>query len=773
MPKTFLSRFLHATVAGALVVHAGNAAALEFMIGDNPLRVENLFTIGASWRMQDRDPSLIGKSSLYRLQNPGGGGLCYTRVGDDGINGPDPGDDITMVAGDIPAGCGTTNFAAIREYVSRPGSYNPSGDNGNLNFDKHDLVHAVAKLTSDISFSYADFNFFVRPIAYFDANYTDFETNYPDTTLQDRHQSLPSGTEQRVGTDLELLDYNVSKLFTVADHDFNVKVGNQVLNWGESSLLVFNSINVINPLDATKVRFPGADLKEFFQPVGMVVVGTDIVYNISLEMFYQYDWKALRIDPPGTFFSQSDTLGEGGRYAQNGQGREPDDPLALYRGIDGPHSAGILGSTSSRIVRRNFAEEAKRAPSDTGQYGAKLGLFLEDFNNGTELAFYYANYHSRLPIASTMAGPRRSCITSAASLAPLVGECGYRGPGQDADNPLTLDENEETVPVDEITLLIEYPENVQMYGVSFNTTVGDWAWSGEYAHRPALPTQIHTLDLSVAALGAVFPREDVVIPGLATLGQRASFPDFVSVYRGKKGSDGIFGYGPGDYIRGYEELETGQLNITFLRLIGGDNPLRASQITFLLETGMNIVYGLPGLDELQFQGGGVDTPISTGADVGCPGEPTAGRRGINPRDVRTSPGAIRTSRYDPQNTGFCAGNPAATPDPRQNATAHQDLDGFGTDQSFGYRILNLMRWDSAFMGANLETLSIIQHDVHGTTPGLGTNFIDGRKQFAFGVRFDYLATYIGEVRYAWNTGGANRDGLRDRDNIFVTLGYQF
>ncbi|MBI3171749.1 MAG: DUF1302 family protein, partial [Hydrocarboniphaga effusa] len=39
--------------------------------------------------------------------------------------------------------------------------------------------------------------------------------------------------------------------------------------------------------------------------------------------------------------------------------------------------------------------------------------------------------------------------------------------------------------------------------------------------------------------------------------------------------------------------------------------------------------------------------------------------------------------------------------------------------------------------------------------------------------FDYLSSYIGEVRYTWFTGGANRDGSRDKDNIFVTLGYQF
>jgi len=766
--KTVLNRSLQAALVAAVAIHAGSAAAVEFQIGENSLKVENLFTIGASWRMQDRDPSLISKSNLWRLQHPTGPGLCYTRTNDDGVNGPagpdtsdtGQGGNITMIAGSIPNGCGTSQTgqgsneaASNAAYRAAPGSYDPSGDNGNLNFDKGEIVHAIAKLTSDISFSYAEYNFFVRPIYYFDASYTDFTTNYPNTTLQDREQELPNKAVDRVGSDLQVLDYHVSHVFNLGERGINVKVGNQVLNWGESSLLVFNSLNSINPLDATKVRMPGVDLKEFFQPLGMALISTDLFENVSVETWYGYEHKPLLIDPPGTFFSQSDLLGPGGTYAQNGQGREPDDPNGWFRGIDtcNPQCVGTpgnLGSTSSRIVRRNFAEEAKRAPSDTGQYGAKLQLFLENFNNGTELAFYYANYHSRFPLVSAIAATERSCL----DLDAHPGGCGVLAPGQNADNPATPAYDEEPLPVDTISVFIEYPEDIQMFGTSFNTTIGDWAWSGEIAYRPEQPTQIHSIDISLAALGPAFPRNDVSVVEPVTgqnlvLGQRAAFPDFVSVYRGIEG-----GYDNGDYIRGYEYLKTANISTTFLRLIGGDNPIGASQMTILLEMGMNQVFDMPGLDELQFQGGGANTPASTGAD-NIPG--------INPRDIRSDPNDPSTSRYD------------NTPGARQNVTAHQDRLGWGTSESYGYRVLNLNRWDSALFGANLETLTIIQHDVKGTSPGIGTNFLQGRKQYAFGIRADYLSTYIGEVRYSWNTGGAGRDGLRDRDNIQVYFGVQF
>src|SRR5687768_11115471 len=90
----FLTRSLGAAVAVTAAFHAGSASAIEFQFGENTLKVDNLFTIGASWRMQDIDPSLIGKSTLYRMRNPivpGGSqeqGLCLTRTNDDGVTGP-------------------------------------------------------------------------------------------------------------------------------------------------------------------------------------------------------------------------------------------------------------------------------------------------------------------------------------------------------------------------------------------------------------------------------------------------------------------------------------------------------------------------------------------------------------------------------------------------------------------------------------------------------------------------------------------------------------
>jgi len=796
--SALLTRSVPVVLATAFAAHVGPAAAIEFQIGDEALRVENLFTVGASFRMQEVDPSLVGKSTLYKIQNPGandpatGSGLCLWRETGTADGGPDPNLDPAQSGpnqyglGQQPAGCSTTNVAANQGFVDAPGSFSPNGDNGNLNFGKGDIVHAVAKLTTDLNYSAFGVNFFFRGVAFFDANYSDFQETHYDTSMQTARSELPRRVERIVGVDYDLLDYSIARTFTVGDRDVAVKIGNQVLNWGESSLLALNSLNTVNPPDARRLNTPGLDLKEAFKPIGMITVGTEIIESLSAEVFYAYDWASIEVDPVGTYFSQSDTLGAGGDYAMLSFGKAPEDPgfeianptlqeqvsyptgmRGYYRPIDTCghdvnvgtagciDTLGALGSTASRTLFRDHAEERKREP-DGGDYGIALKMFLEEFNNGTEVAFYFANYDSRLPVVSAFAA-QDSCLPDDGNAANAVSDCQIQVPTPAAPPivfPAFPAAGKEAVPVDSARLIVEYPEDIRLYGVSFNTTVGDFALSGEYAFRENLPIQIDTADLTYAALQPSFPAQDIVvdidgalgpIPGVSVPGRRTAFPSFLTGYRGYACTSDADCIQPGQYVQGYERFKVGQANLTVLRLIGGDNPLAASQMTLLFEMGMQQVFDMPSLSELQLEGTGSDTHISGGAD-GTPGIEPAGDPAIAP-----------------------ANNPL-----RQNPTANKDYLGYGTSESYGYRLVNLNRWDSAlFDMINVETLAIVRHDVKGTSPGIGTNFSDGRKQFNFGVRGDYLSTYFGEVRYTWFTGGGKHDGQRDRDNIQVYFGYQF
>ena len=131
-----------AAMAGMLACGVGlstGAQAIEVPVGDiTTIRLENLFTAGAAWRMQERDSSLVSKSTL----NPG---ICVARV-----QGDFDGDD-RMFMGDT---CNSTQddpqFGdANLRYVNERGGYGPNADNGNTNFDEGDLINAAAKLTTD------------------------------------------------------------------------------------------------------------------------------------------------------------------------------------------------------------------------------------------------------------------------------------------------------------------------------------------------------------------------------------------------------------------------------------------------------------------------------------------------------------------------------------------------------------------------------------------------------------------------------------------------
>jgi len=764
-----------------IMLAAGPVQAVEFDLAGTTIKIDNLATVGALVRMQDRDATLVGKSSQARLDGTplrigaGAGtavagftGLCLGRVGDDGVSGANPNRAQNNFRGDT---CNGTRPGANERALAAPGAFTPNGDNGNLNFDKYDVAFATAKLTSDISFNVGEFNFFARTIGYFDGVVNETEERRPDTTFTPRRQPFPQDVQDRSGTRIDVLDYFVSRRFELGERQFSVKLGNQVLNWGESSFLLANSLNAINPPNQALLRIPGFDVKELLQPVGMALIEGDLFDGASVQAFYQFEYKPVVIDPVGSYFSVSDTLGEGGTYAMLSFAKAPDDPEGLYlpyRNPDDP--TAVLGSQSSRTLQRDFAEEARREPSGSGQYGAAAKFFLENFNNGTEVAFYFANYHARIPSVSAFA-TEATCLPAptnvAANAAALVTSCGVPAanvtalgantlsPGSAAYQPATS----EALPLDTGRVFVEYPENIRMFGVSFNTTVGDLAVSGEYAYRPNLPLQLHTTDLVFALLQPGFPNADYSL-GAATLpGRRTAVPDFISQFRnpGCDTNGSVAGVEndcvqPGQYIRGFEQMKIGQAGLTMLKTIGGDNPLSASQITLLLEMGHTHIFNMPGLDELQFNGAGTDTHISAAID---------GTRGINPVDVRTNPD-------DPTTNG-------TTANLRQNPTsqAQVDVGGFGTADSYGYRFITLTRYDSAIFGANVELLNGFFHDVEGVGPGLGQNFVEGRKQILSGIRLDYLSRFIGELRYTWFTGGGNRDQLRDRDNLFVFLGAQF
>ena len=55
--------------------------------------------------------------------------------------------------------------------------------------------------------------------------------------------------------------------------------------------------------------------------------------------------------------------------------------------------------------------------------------------------------------------------------------------------------------LDSAAAQLTYPEDLKLFGLSFNTTYGNYSFQGEFAYRPDLPLQVSLADLAFAAMG--------------------------------------------------------------------------------------------------------------------------------------------------------------------------------------------------------------------------------------------------------------------------------
>lgn len=158
-----------------------------------------------------------------------------------------------------------------------------------------------------------------------------------------------------------LYDFFVYKNFDINGRGLNVRVGKQVINWGESNFAGGGITQAINPVDLGKSTTPGSEVKERLLPQEMVYANYELSDTTSLEAFYVWNWRKTEFFPVGTFFSPFDFQGEG----------------------DNPELGGNTNVASDN-------------PDRGGQYGISLHTILEDYDE-MDLGFYYTRTHAHLP----------------------------------------------------------------------------------------------------------------------------------------------------------------------------------------------------------------------------------------------------------------------------------------------------------------------------------------------------------------------------------------
>ncbi|WP_448680847.1 DUF1302 domain-containing protein [Pseudomonas nicosulfuronedens] len=398
-------------------------------------------------------------------------------------------------------------------------------DDNRLNFKSGDNISTVVKGIHDLELKYKDSGAFLRGKYWYDFELKDGHQRFYDIDDHGRDQAAKSSGAM-------FLDAFVYHNYNLGDLPGNVRLGKQVVNWGESTFIQ-NGISSINPLDVAALRRPGSEVKEGLVPVQMFYVSQGLTENITAEAFYQFKWDKTVTDNCGTFFG-SDGVAKG-----------CDDRL-VTAGYDlAPGAAANSGGAAALAAMRDdaYIPRAKdNDPRDSGQYGLALRWFVPELNE-TEFGAYAMKYHSRSPFLSTVrtTNPSASAANSLASI-------------RDAK------------------YFIDYPEDIRLYGLSFATNLAGISWGGEMSYRPNMPLQLNTADLVSATLTPV--------------GRSSLSPLFTTGFSS--------GTPAGDTINGYDRKPVLQVQTTVTKLF--NQVMGADRLTVVGEVGYNRINGLGDTD---------------------------------------------------------------------------------------------------------------------------------------------------------------------------------
>jgi hypothetical protein len=621
----------------------------------------------------------------------------------------------------------------------------PNIDDGDLNYRKG-RVSSAYKVVAELGLDRENYGIFVRGALLYDDLVEDSATDR--TPISEEGKDL-------AGAYLRLLDAFVYGRWDLAGHQLDLRLGNQVVNWGESTFIQGGINGAINHFDVAALRVPGSELREAYLPQAMAKISYGITDNLTAEGIALFDWDPTQPEPVGTYFSSNDFVPRGGEEVFLGFGAFSDQGTD-FRPLGGPFIDNF------QAVPRGATER----PSDSGQFGLSLRWYLPNLAQGTELGFYYVNYHSKLPLISGLTGTTSGLANSLGTLTAAIATAQGLASGLPLDTAVALAANAganaaaagggdlslETAAgyatiagntvlgggniTSQATALAtheyaqtaqyftQYPEDIQLFGLSFNTQLGTTgvALQGEVSYRQDVPLQFDDVEVLFAALtpfeAAALGAQGIALPADCT-------PALPTLARcGQLGA-----YGPGEVVQGWDFFDVWQGQMTATKAF--PPMLGASQLIALVEAGMTHVASMPS----KTTGG----PNGQGLRFNGPGTSVSGNEALAARHF----GEV------------------------------EPLDRFADADSWGYRLALRLDYLGLIGAWNFSPRLVWSHDVDGTTPGPGGNFVEGRQGTTVGVLASYQAKLEFDVSYTTFDGAGRYNELGDRDFLAASIKYSF
>jgi hypothetical protein len=425
-------------------------------------------------------------------------------------------------------------------------------DDGSLNQDVG-LVSNQFRGTAELTLLWRQFGLVLRGYGFYD---------FANSLGDPERTELSKDAKRMVAAGGALQDAFLTARFAPGGMPIVVRVGQQVVNWGETTMLRFG-VDVVNPLDAVSLLQPTSDARDLRVRQGMIWAAANVTETVSIEGLYQYQWKPVRRAPVGTFFSADDLIGgDGMNTAFSGAGEFSD------QGTDLDATFGVpLGGFDDDFMR--IPSSGRKKPSHQGQGGFSVQAIVPQLN-ATKLALHFLNYHSRVPLISASTASRSAIdATSRAAV-------DARAAAISLETGLPIEETTpiaETVTVGKFTqetrYFASYPEDIRMLGFSFNT-VPVWTGTliaGELSHHFRWPIQV--------------PAELVLTAGLSPIEFTDSFA-----------STPLGSYGADETVSGILRLGKTEASIGFAQLLGPQ--LFSAQSLISVAFGWVHVHDLPG-----------------------------------------------------------------------------------------------------------------------------------------------------------------------------------
>jgi hypothetical protein len=349
---------------------------------------------------------------------------------------------------------------------------------------------------------------------------------------------------------------------------------------------------VINPLNIPLAQQATATPRDLRKPEGLVWGAVHFSPLVALEAFYQYSWSPTVLPAVGTYLSGGDlipgvssaqftgTASDLGTDVCARFGLNPDQSNFQYsngtdpdkiKAIEPPPGPMEGGDGCFDFMYLKTPVSKKRIePDDGGQYGFTLQTLFPRLND-TTFSLHYANYHSRLPYITGISVSQQALDESESNAAFNIRNQ-LLGPAQAAEYSFAN-------LTKELLLIFEYPEDIQMFGFSANTTTirTGTAFSAEVAYHKDYPLPVHVGQIVPAIIDRVPP--------------------------GHPGAEYSPPYQPSSFQRAWLTRDKIQTVLGVTQLFGPR--LGASQVAFSLEAAQTHIDNMPDKSKFRLQTPGV------------------------------------------------------------------------------------------------------------------------------------------------------------------------